>query len=107
MMIVKKIGVMSLGKIMGALYALFGLIFGAIFSLISLLGFTAGAASQGANEAVISLIFGVGAIIALPIFYGIMGFVAGLISAFFYNFIAGMVGGLELEVEGAAGGPGL
>lgn len=37
--------------------------------------------------------------IALPNFYGIMGFVGGIIMAAIYNFVAGIVGGLELDLE--------
>jgi hypothetical protein len=33
---VQSIGVLSLGKMMGGLYALFGLLFGALFALASL-----------------------------------------------------------------------
>jgi hypothetical protein len=45
----------------------------------------------------------VGAVIFLPIFYGIIGFVGGLISALLYNLIARLVGGIELEVEQRGG----
>ena len=36
-------------------------------------------------------LMGVGAVIALPILYGVMGFVIGAIGAALYNFFAGMV----------------
>lgn len=45
------------------------------------------------------MLFGVGAIIALPVFYGIMGFIGGIIMALLYNFTTGVIGGLEVEVE--------
>jgi hypothetical protein len=35
----------------------------------------------------------------LPIFYGAMGFILGVIGAFIYNLIARWVGGIEVEVE--------
>lgn len=101
-MVLKRIGVLSCGKIMGALYALMGLIFGAIFSLLSLVGAMAGMAS-GEGEAIFGLLFGVGAIIALPLFYGVLGFLGGLLTAFLYNLVAGFAGGLELELTGAGG----
>jgi hypothetical protein len=41
----------------------------------------------------------VGAIIVLPIFYGVLGFIAFAIGAVLYNVLAGMVGGLRVEVE--------
>lgn len=98
-MVVRRVGVLSLGKVFGCLYALFGLLFGAIFALLSLVGAGIGAASSGSNEAFLGAIFGVGAVIILPIFYGIMGFLGGLLTAFLYNLVSGIVGGVELEME--------
>lgn len=95
-MVVRKVGAVSLGKIMGIIYAVFGLIFGAIVSIISLLG-AASAEGSGAFGAMM----GVGAIIIVPIVYGVMGFIAGIITALIYNVAAGWVGGINLEVEGA------
>ena len=43
--------------------------------------------------------FGTGAILMMPIFYGCMGFVGGAIAAVVYNALAGMMGGLELKLE--------
>jgi hypothetical protein len=90
-----KIGVFSLGKIFGVIYAIMGLIAGAIFSLMSL-----GMGSAMGNEgAFAGMLFGVGAIITVPIFYGIMGFVGGILTALIYNVVTGFIGGLEIEVE--------
>ena len=86
---IKKIGVLSLAKIFGLLYALIGLILGALFAVLSLFGFSA-------EET--GLFFGVASIIIFPILYGIMGFVGGLITAFFYNSVASKIGGLEVEL---------
>ena len=46
-----------------------------------------------------NFLFGIGAPIFLPIFYGIMGFVGGLLSAWLYNIVAKWVGGIEIETE--------
>lgn len=90
----KKIGVLSLGKISGVLYGIMGLMAGAMITLMSLLmGSTMGAAGLGA------VLFGVGAIIALPIFYGVVGFISGIIAALIFNVATGYIGGLEIEVE--------
>jgi len=100
---IRRFGVLSLGKIMGATYGLMGLIFGAIFSLFAILGATAGMLSNqngGGEEAVLGLIFGVGAIIFLPLFYGFMGFISGLLGGAIYNLVAGFTGGIEMELEG-------
>jgi uncharacterized oligopeptide transporter (OPT) family protein len=56
---------------------------------------------QGAN-ALGAVVFGVGSVIFLPIIYGIMGFIGGIISAAIYNVVAGVVGGVELNLEPTA-----
>ena len=43
---------------------------------------------------------GVGAVIFLPLLYGVFGAIGGALTALFYNIIAGMVGGLQIETEG-------
>jgi hypothetical protein len=91
-MIVRRVEPFSAAKVGGALYALLGLVFGALFTLISFTGLTAGMSSYGA-------LFGVGAIIILPIVYGIIGFIFAGLSAFFYNIAAKMTGGLEVQAE--------
>jgi hypothetical protein len=45
------------------------------------------------------MIFGLGAIILLPIFYGVCAFIGALIGAVVYNFAAGIVGGVEIDVQ--------
>ncbi len=72
-----------------------GLIIGVIFTLFSLVF----SAFSSTGLGMLGAIFGVGAIIILPIIYGIIGFVLGLITALLYNFIASRVGGLEVETE--------
>lgn len=98
-MIIQRIGVLSAAKILAATYAALGLLFGALVSLASLLGAAAAfGQNQGAGGA-FGMLFGVGAIIILPLFYGTIGFIGGAIGAFIYNLVAGVVGGIELDVE--------
>lgn len=102
-MIVKRIGVWSLAKISGLVYGGMGLIFGAIFGLFSLVGMgmasVAANQSGGAVEALFSMLFGAGAVLLMPLFYGLMGLVIGAITAFIYNLVARLVGGLRIDVE--------
>lgn len=95
-MIVKKVGVVSVAKIYGAISAAMGLIFGIFFALASVVG--AGLADTG-QGAFLGPLLGVGAVVALPIFYGCAGFVGGAVGAALYNVFAGMVGGVRLEME--------
>lgn len=98
-MVVRKIGVLSAGKVTGVLYAILGLVFGAIFALFSLLGAAVGVASSQSPDALVGLLFGVGSVVFLPIFYGVLGFVFGLLTALLYNLVARFVGGIEVEIE--------
>jgi hypothetical protein len=94
-MILRRVGPMSAAKVAGFLYAVVGLFIGAIVALISM---TVGSAAMGQS----SLPFaGLGAlsIIIFPICYGIIGFVMTLISAAVYNWAAGIVGGVHLDLQ--------
>lgn len=95
-MIVRRVGAVSFAKVMGTLYALMGLIFGACISLFSFVG--SAFAPRGVPGG-LGVLFGVGAIIALPLFYGILGFIMSLIGAGLYNLVASWVGGIELDVQ--------
>lgn len=83
---------------MGAAYALVGLLVGAIVSLVSMVGVAIGTAGGESPGAFLGVFFGVAAIVALPLFYGAMGFIGEVISAALYNFIVGFTGGVELEL---------
>lgn len=98
-MVVRRVRPLSLGKILGAMYVTIGLFAGLIISTVSVLGFAIGsvaAPDQLGNMA--GLLFGVGAVVFIPLVYGTLGFVGGLVAALVYNLIAGVVGGLEIEV---------
>ena len=97
-MTIKRIDPMSVAKISGVLYAVMGLIIGAFFALVSMMG--AGFARTGLlGGGLFSMMFGVGAIILLPIFYGVIGFVGTLCMAAIYNGLAKVVGGVVLFTE--------
>ena len=99
-MVIRRVGVASAARIAGALYAVIGLIGGCILAMVSLLSANImGAASQGELPTWIAPMFGVGAIVVAPIMYGVMGLVIGALTAAIYNVVAGMAGGLEVEVE--------
>lgn len=94
-MVIRRFEPLSCAKIAGTLYVVLGLVFGAMFSLISLFGVFAG----GDRSSPFGAILGVGAIVLLPIFYGAMGFLSALIGAWLYNLLAGAVGGIEVDVQ--------
>jgi hypothetical protein len=85
---------------MGTLYAILGLIVGAVIAIVSSLGSLASSAFGGdGGPGFPGAFFGVLGIVILPILYGCMGFIASLVGAWLYNQLAGAVGGIEIEVE--------
>jgi len=95
-MVVKRFGVLSVAKVYGALTAAMGLMLGLFVAAASALGM---GLSEGDEPAIVAAMLGVGAIIFLPIFYGVLGVVMGALSAALYNLFAGMVGGVRIDVE--------
>jgi hypothetical protein len=102
-MIVRRIGPLSLAKMMGAVYCVLGFLIGLLITCISLVVPAFSHMPPGRGAGVFGILFGVFAVIALPIFYGLMGFIAGLISGALYNFFARVVGGIRIELEAEAG----
>lgn len=95
-MVIKSVVPLSVAKLAGALYGLLGLLIGAMVSLVALVGGLANLGSEGAG---FSMFFGMGAVLFFPILYACMGFVMSLIMAWLYNVVAGMVGGVEIDLQ--------
>lgn len=95
-MILKRVGVFSVVKIMACMYFVFGLIGGAFFSFASIVGASLGNREQRWG----GVLFGVLAIVFLPLIYAALGALGGAIMAGLYNLLAHFVGGIELEFEG-------
>jgi hypothetical protein len=100
---IKWIAPLQAGKMLGVLYACMGLILLPFFMLAGMAGaFAQHAQHSPADSAapaavMMALMFGMG--IFMPIIYGVMGFVFGVIGAAIYNLIARWIGGIEVEVE--------
>ena len=93
-MVIKRVAVLKLAIFQAALMAAFGVIIALFF-----MGFGALFSGFGGHAAGFAGMMGVAALIFLPIMYGVIGFIAGAIGAALYNLIAGIVGGIEIEVE--------
>ncbi len=98
----KKIDILSTALMTGFLYLVIGLIIGLIFGCFVLIGLAGlNSTFDGAFD-----FSGIGALVfvcAMPIIYGIIGFIGGVILALAYNIIASVVGGIkfELDMEGS------
>ena len=96
-MVIKRVGALSLAKIAAVLYAGIGLLIGLVVALASLVW---GSSFSGSGmPSFLGSVVGVGAIIILPICYGIIGFVGTLIAATIFNVAARITGGVEIEVQ--------
>ena len=82
---IRRFGVLQTAKVIGALYALIGLVFVPVLLLISMV-----APSKDG--------LGTGFALALPVIYGVLGFIFAALSCAIYNLVAGLVGGIEVEL---------
>lgn len=100
---INKMGVLSVAKMQAVLGLVIGLIIGIIYGAIIILYSLLGASLVGGDARFAvgggGIVIGIVVMIAVPIFYGIVSFIAGAIVAFVYNIFAGMIGGIEMEVE--------
>ena len=87
-----RISMISLARILAVVYALFGIVMGFFVAVSKILGI------QAEGDAAQLQAFGYGAIVILPLIYGIMGGVSGLVSGFFFNTAIKWVGPLELDL---------
>jgi hypothetical protein len=97
-MVIKRVNPLSAAKLSGVLGVLLGLIVGACISLIMMVAGRAATAADAAVPRFAGPLVGVGAIIILPIFYGVFMFIVGLLQAALYNVAARWMGGVEIDV---------
>jgi hypothetical protein len=96
----KRIGPGSAFKVGLIVYGLLGLVIGAFVSLFALvLGGAMSAAGGSSSMPMFGAFMGVGAIIFIPICYGLAGGIGNAIGAVIYNLAAGWVGGLEVDIN--------
>jgi len=100
---INKMGVFSVAKMQAVLGLVIGLIIGVIYGAFIILYSLIGASLVGGDAKLAvgggGVVVGIVVMIAVPITYAIVGFIGGAIGAFVYNIFAGMIGGIEMEVE--------
>jgi hypothetical protein len=99
-MVIRRVSPLSVAKVAALLYAALGLFVGALMSLIAM---AVGSAAwrDEPHGALFGMMFGAGAIVILPILYGVFGGIIAAISAAIYNVTAHITGGVEIEVDAA------
>ena len=100
---IRRIAPLQLGKMLGVLYALFGLIFLPFFAIAALAGAFAQQSQQAQAGSGAPVALATGAMVVLaflfPVIYGAMGFIFGVISAAIYNLVARWIGGIEIDLD--------
>jgi hypothetical protein len=97
----RRISVLSAGKVVGLVYAGLAFVIGTCIGLVALVGGLIGM-SEGEDEAIAAVFVGCGAPIVLPIVYGTIGGLMAMLIAFLCNAVSKFAGGVELELEDAA-----
>ena len=102
-MTIKRFGVFSVAKMYGLVGFVFGLLIGVIYGLILIVFGAAISAMAPGGDATVggvsTVVTGVIIMIALPIIYGVFGFIGGAIGALIYNVMSGIIGGVKFELE--------
>jgi len=86
---IKRIAPLQLGKMFALLYGIMGLL---IIPIVLIKSFAA-------QQRLGIFALGAGFTIWVPVIYGAMGFIFGIIVAAIYNLAAKYIGGIEVEVE--------
>ncbi|MGB7067879.1 MAG: hypothetical protein WBD22_00100 [Pyrinomonadaceae bacterium] len=100
---IRRLGVLSMAKMyavtMLAMMLLICIPYGLIVIVFSLVGAGNVGGEMGFMTGGMGALIGVAIMIVLPIVYAIFGFIGGAIGALIYNLFAGIIGGVEIEVE--------
>ena len=94
----KAIGPVSSAKVLGLFYAAIGLVAGVVVACVALAGAALGRGGEDVSPFLGSM-FGVAAIVLLPVLYGVLGALGGLILSGLYNVIARRVGGIQVTLQ--------
>ncbi len=101
---IRKLGILSVAKMYAVMMLVISLLISIPYGLFIIIFSLTGASSLGGKESLAlgggGVVLGLGIMIGMPIVYGLMGFIFGALGALIYNLFAGLVGGIEIEVEG-------
>ncbi len=98
---IQSVPVMPFALMLGCIGAIIGLIIGVFYALFfgALFSFIPDASQLGTGRTFLQIIFGVGAIVFIPIAGFVGGLVQGALYAWLYNFLAPRIGGIRLRFK--------
>lgn len=91
---IRRVGIYQTSLLVAALYGVLGLLFVPIVWVMGRMMPTEGADALGS----FGLLFALG----MPVLYAVIGFVTTAIACVIYNLLAGLTGGIEIELVAAA-----
>jgi hypothetical protein len=110
-MTIRRIGILSLAKLQAVIVGVVGLILGIPFgcflmiqgaiSYIRPVPTGGGAVLESGRGRGGLAIIGLLMVVMIPILFGLAGFVTGALVGLIYNLAAGMIGGLDIDVDEA------
>ncbi len=103
---IRKLGILSLAKIYAVMMFVMSLLISIPYGLFIIIFALIGGVGAGSQDGMAGLLVGGGGVIMglivmvmIPVFYALTGFIFGALGALIYNILAGIVGGIEIEVE--------
>lgn len=97
--IVRKVGISSLGKLVGTVQAVVGLAIGIVAAIVG----TVSVVSNNGNSLITNLLLSVGvvllSVVVYPLVAFLIGWLYGALVAVVLNVVVGISGGLELTVD--------
>ena len=95
----KRVGVLSVTKMVTVLYAGLGLLVALVAWVVLLVAPHVGeSVTFAGGQTLLRTAGGVGLLIVIPVVYGVIGFIIGGVASWLYNIVAGVTGGVELEI---------
>ena len=100
---VRKLGIFSVAKMYAVATLVLSLLISVPYGLTIIAFSLIGAGGAGGETALAigggGVVMGLVVMVGLPLMYAVMGFSGGAGGALIYNIFAGLVGGIEIEVE--------
>ena len=81
------------------MYAMMGLLSGGLFTLLAIVGILPVAGEPSIQGIMVGARYGIGAVIVLPVLYGLLGTCSMALVAVAYNYVARRFGGVKLELS--------
>jgi hypothetical protein len=94
----REIGPVSCAKVFALFYGAIGLIAGVIVAFVAAISTAVGGGVEQMSP-LLGGVFGVGAILFLPVLYACFGAIGGLVFSALYNVIARAVGGIQVTLQ--------